>query len=90
MKRVSVRLLGINRAGYTLPQSDWFPLFLNVLRRFLDDPNWEPKARVILGSSIPDRLKEAPEPLRLGRKLPPLPAKRLFWIPRVLICLKAL
>ncbi len=38
----ALRKMGINRAGYTLPQSDWFPLYLDVLRRFLVDPDWEP------------------------------------------------
>ena len=27
-----MRLLGIRRAGYTLPNSDWFPLYIDVLR----------------------------------------------------------
>ena len=38
----ALRKMGINRAGYTLPQSDWFPLYLAVLRRFLVTPDWEP------------------------------------------------
>ena len=38
----ALRNMGINRAGYTLPQSDWFPLYLDVLRRFLVKPDWEP------------------------------------------------
>ena len=38
----ALRKMGINRAGYTLPQSDWFPLYLDVLRRFLVNPDWEP------------------------------------------------
>jgi len=38
----ALRKMGINRAGYTLPQSDWFPLYLDVLRRFLVEPDWEP------------------------------------------------
>jgi L-asparaginase II len=49
----ALRLLGINRAGYTLPQSDWFPLFLDVLRRFLGDPNWEPKRVSKDGCGLP-------------------------------------
>jgi len=38
----ALHLKGINRAGYTLPQSDWFPLFLDTLREFMDQPDWEP------------------------------------------------
>ena len=32
----------MSRAGYTLPSSDWFPLYLDVLREYMNKPNWEP------------------------------------------------
>jgi L-asparaginase II len=38
----ALRLMGISRAGYTLPQSEWFQLYLNVLRGFIGDENWQP------------------------------------------------
>ena len=34
--------MGMSRAGYTLPSSDWFPLYLDVLREYMNKPNWEP------------------------------------------------
>jgi L-asparaginase II len=37
-----MRLMGMSRAGYTLPSSDWFPLYLDVLREYMNKPNWEP------------------------------------------------
>ena len=36
-----MRLMGINRAGYTLPQSEWFPKYLDVLRDILGE-DWNP------------------------------------------------
>ena len=35
--------MGINRAGYTLPSSPWFPMFIDVLRKIMDSPDWEPQ-----------------------------------------------
>jgi L-asparaginase II len=49
----ALRLMGINRAGYTLPQSDWFPLYLNVLRGLLGEPHWEPKRVSKDGCGLP-------------------------------------
>ena len=37
-----MRKMGINRAGYTLPSSPWFPLYLEVLRDYMGKPDWEP------------------------------------------------
>jgi L-asparaginase II len=37
-----MRKMGINRAGYTLPSSPWFPQYLEVLRDYMDKPDWEP------------------------------------------------
>lgn len=34
--------MGMNRAGYTLPSSDWFPLYLDVLREYMNKPDWQP------------------------------------------------
>tara|TARA_B100001750_G_scaffold240050_1_gene249103 strand:+ start:4691 stop:5833 length:1143 start_codon:yes stop_codon:yes gene_type:complete len=49
----ALRLKGINRAGYTLPQSDWFPLFVDVLKGFLGQPDWEPKRVARDGCGLP-------------------------------------
>jgi len=49
----ALRLLGISRAGYTLPQSAWFPMYLDVLRHYLDDPNWQPKRVSKDGCGLP-------------------------------------
>ena len=49
----ALRLMGISRAGYTLPQSEWFPLFLAELRRFLGDENWEPQRVSKDGCGLP-------------------------------------
>ncbi len=49
----ALRLKGINRAGYTLPQSDWFPLFVDVLKKFLGQPDWEPKRVARDGCGLP-------------------------------------
>ena len=32
-----MRLMGMSRAGYTLPSSDWFPLYLDVLREYMNN-----------------------------------------------------
>jgi len=37
-----LRKMGMNRAGYTLPSSPWFPMFLDVLRSYMNKPDWEP------------------------------------------------
>jgi len=49
----ALRLKGINRAGYTLPQSDWFPLFMDKLRYFLGKPDWEPQRVSKDGCGLP-------------------------------------
>jgi len=49
----ALRIMGINRAGYTLPNSPWFPKYLDVLRRMLDDPDWEPKRVAKDGCGLP-------------------------------------
>ena len=37
-----MRKRGMNRAGYTLPSSPWFPEYLDVLREYMNKPDWEP------------------------------------------------
>ena len=37
-----MRKMGMNRAGYTLPSSPWFPIYLDVLRDYMGKPDWEP------------------------------------------------
>ena len=49
----ALRLKGINRAGYTLPQSEWFPLFIEVLRGFLGQPDWNPVRVAKDGCGLP-------------------------------------
>jgi len=49
----ALRRMGINRAGYTLPSSPWFPKYLDVLRAMLDDPEWEPKRVAKDGCGLP-------------------------------------
>ena len=49
----ALHLKGINRAGYTLPQSDWFPLFLDTLRKFMNQSDWEPKRVARDGCGLP-------------------------------------
>lgn len=49
----ALRLKGINRAGYTLPQSDWFPLFIDTLRDFLGEPDWQPQRVAKDGCGLP-------------------------------------
>lgn len=48
-----LRLKGINRAGYTLPQSDWFPEFISTLRTYLNKPDWEPVRVAKDGCGLP-------------------------------------
>ena len=49
----ALRRMGINRAGYTLPSSPWFPMFLGVLRDMLGDPDWEPQRVAKDGCGLP-------------------------------------
>ena len=49
----ALRRMGINRAGYTLPSSPWFPMFLDVLRDKLGDPDWEPQRVAKDGCGLP-------------------------------------
>ncbi len=48
-----MRLMGIGRAGYTLPSSGWFPLYLEVLRRMMGKPDWEPLRVAKDGCGLP-------------------------------------
>jgi L-asparaginase II len=36
-----LRLMGLNRVGYTLPQHEWFQIYLDLLRTYLG-PDWNP------------------------------------------------
>jgi len=47
-----MRLMGINRAGYTLPQSEWFPKYIDVLRGILGK-EWTPKRISKDGCGLP-------------------------------------
>ncbi len=38
----AMRVLGMNRAGYTLPSSPWFPMYLDTLREYMHKPDWQP------------------------------------------------
>jgi len=49
----ALRRMGINRAGYTLPSSPWFPMFLDVLRDMLGNPDWEPQRVAKDGCGLP-------------------------------------
>ena len=48
-----MRLLGIRRAGYTLPNSAWFPLYIDVLREYMGDPEWNPDRVAKDGCGMP-------------------------------------
>ena len=48
-----MRRMGMSRAGYTLPSSEWFPVFLDVLRRLMNKPNWEPVRVAKDGCGLP-------------------------------------
>jgi len=48
-----MRLMGISRAGYTLPNSAWFPMYLDVLRRMMGKPDWEPLRVAKDGCGLP-------------------------------------
>ena len=43
----------MNRAGYTLPSSPWFPEYLDVLREYMNKPDWEPLRVAKDGCSFP-------------------------------------
>ena len=49
----ALRRMGINRAGYTLPSSPWFPMYLDVLRRMMGDLDWEPQRVAKDGCGLP-------------------------------------
>ena len=49
----ALRRMGINRAGYTLPSAPWFPMYLDVLRRIMDKPDWEPQRVAKDGCGLP-------------------------------------
>tara|TARA_B110000014_G_C20043417_1_gene542454 strand:+ start:7 stop:939 length:933 start_codon:yes stop_codon:yes gene_type:complete len=49
----ALRRMGINRAGYTLPSSPWFPMYLDVLRNMLGDADWEPQRVAKDGCGLP-------------------------------------
>ena len=49
----ALRRMGINRAGYTLPSSPWFPMYLDVLRGMLGDSDWEPQRVAKDGCGLP-------------------------------------
>ena len=49
----ALRKKGINRAGYTLPSSPWFPMFLDILRRTMGKPEWEPTRVAKDGCGLP-------------------------------------
>ena len=49
----ALRRMGINRAGYTLPSSPWFPMYLDVLRRMMGDLGWEPQRVAKDGCGLP-------------------------------------
>ena len=49
----ALRRMGINRAGYTLPSSPWFPMFIDVLRNIMDSPDWEPQRVAKDGCGLP-------------------------------------
>ena len=49
----ALRSMGINRAGYTLPSSPWFSMYLDVLRRMMGNPDWEPQRVAKDGCGLP-------------------------------------
>ena len=49
----ALRRMGINRAGYTLPNSPWFPMFIDVLRGIMGKPDWEPQRVAKDGCGLP-------------------------------------
>ena len=48
-----MRKMGMSRAGYTLPSTPWFPLFLDVLKEYMNKPDWEPKRVAKDGCGLP-------------------------------------
>ncbi len=49
----ALHAMGIERAGYTLPTADWFPLYLAELRRMLNDTEWTPLRVAKDGCGLP-------------------------------------
>ena len=48
-----MRKMGMIRAGYTLPSTPWFPLFLDVLKEYMGNPDWVPKRVAKDGCGLP-------------------------------------
>ena len=48
-----MRKMGMSRAGYTLPSTPWFPLFLDVLKEYMGNPDWVPKRVAKDGCGLP-------------------------------------
>ena len=48
-----LRKMGMNRAGYTLPSSPCFPMFLDVLRDYMNKPDWQPLRVAKDGCGLP-------------------------------------
>ena len=49
----ALRVMGINRAGYTLPNSPWFNKYIEVLRKILKNPEWTPTRVAKDGCGLP-------------------------------------
>ena len=49
----ALRVMGINRAGYTLPNSPWFKKYLEVLRKIMKNPEWTPTRVAKDGCGLP-------------------------------------
>ena len=49
----ALRVMGINRAGYTLPSSPWFNKYLEVLRKIMKNPEWTPTRVAKDGCGLP-------------------------------------
>ena len=49
----ALRVMGINRAGYTLPNSPWFKKYLEVLRKIMKNPDWAPTRVAKDGCGLP-------------------------------------
>ena len=49
----ALRVMGINRAGYTLPNSPWFKKYLEVLRKIMKNPDWVPTRVAKDGCGLP-------------------------------------
>jgi len=48
-----MRKMGMTRAGYTLPSTPWFPIFLDILREYMGKPEWQPKRVAKDGCGLP-------------------------------------